>query len=883
MSEVHPSICRICPAHCPILVEVENGKAVKVTGDRSNDFYQGYICPKGTALPEQHDHPGRLLHSMKRGSDGIHRPIASQLAMDEIAAKTAAIVSRHGPRSVALYVGTGVIGQPPGPRLAGAWLNALGSPMMFSANTIDQPGKQIALALHGRWQADEHGFDDADTWLLAGTNPVISKSSGVPSQNPGGKIKAAVARGMKLIVIDPRRTETAKQAVLHLQIRPGEDPALLAGMLHVIIKERLYDSAFVEDNAEGFDALAAAVRLFTPEYVASRAEIPADQVVQAARIFGGARRGCAVGGTGTSFATRGTLTEYLCLCLNTICGRWQRAGEKVLRPNVLLPAYTARAQPWPPYQAWGYGEELRVRGLTDAACGLPTAALSDEILLEGEGQVRALFCLGGNPMMAWPDQRRTRAALDKLELLVTLDPEMSATSVLAHYVIAPRLTLETPGSSYLAESLKFYYIALGYGRPWAQYSPRIVEPPAGSDLIEEWQFFHGLAKRMGLQSHLFDQYGWGQHIENPLSAVPIDDDSPPSTEQLYEAFFQNARVPLDEIKRHPNGRVFDEIDERVQPREAGNTARLQLGDPDMMRALAEVREEIHPAQRRNPDFPFLLIPRRSNNFINSIGRSLESLKRDRPYNPAYAHPEDLAFLGIADGESVEIRSAHDAIQAVVKADETLRRGVIAMSHAFGGQPDEDARHREIGSSVSRLTVVNLDFDPISGIPRMGALPIAVTSLKEAAERQSPQQHSYAARDYSAIVARPGRRRDAEAPEPAVSAKPASTAAASPVASATVTMEGTWTMTIKSPTGPVVTTLVIERKDGVLGGTQTGQGLTSPIIDLLVEGNSVSWVNIATKPIKLKCSYQGMIEGSKITGKMKAGMMGSYAFSAIKAD
>jgi anaerobic selenocysteine-containing dehydrogenase len=881
MSEVHPSICRICPAHCPILVEVENGRAVKVTGDRSNDFYQGYICPKGSALPEQHSHPGRLLHSLKREEDGVLRPIASQQAMDEIAHKVSAIVSRHGPRAVALYVGTGVIGQPPGPRLAGAWLHAIGSPMMFSANSIDQPGKQIALALHGRWQADEHGFEDADTWLLVGTNPIVSKSSGVPNQNPGGKIKAAVAQGMQLIVIDPRRTETAKQAALHLQPRPGEDPTLLAGLLHVIIEERLYDAAFVRENAEGFEALAEAVRPFTPAYVAARAEVPVETVLRAARIFGSAKRGCALGGTGPSFATRGTLTEYLCLCLNTLCGRWARAGDKVLRPNVLLPAYTARAQPWPPYQAWGYGEELRVRGLTDSAGGMPTAALSDEILLEGQGQVRALFCLGGNPMMAWPDQRRTRAAMDKLELLVTLDPELSATSALAHYVIAPRLTLETPGSSYLTESLKFYYIALGYSRPWAQYSPRIVEPPPGSDLIEEWQFFHGLSKRMGIPSHLFDQYGWGQHMENPLSAVPIDDDSPPTTEELYEEFLKNARVPLEEIKRHPHGRVFDEIDERVQPREEGNTARLQLGDPDMMRTLAEVRGEVAPGQRPNPEYPFLLIPRRSNNFINSIGRTLERLKRDRPYNPAFAHPEDLASLGLADGESVEIRSAHDAIQAVVQADDTLRRGVVAMSHAFGGQPDEDDLHRQIGSNVGRLTVVDLDYDAVSGIPRMGALPIAITSMK-VVEKLGRTDRGNASRDYSAIVARPGRRREEAPAEPTASA-PAVAAAPRPEdMSAPVTIEGTWILTIKSPTGPVSTTLLLERRNGVLGGSQTGQGTTSPILDVTFDGSNITWTNVATKPIKLKCSFQAVLEGRQMTGKMKAGFMGSYAFSAVKS-
>jgi anaerobic selenocysteine-containing dehydrogenase len=345
--------------------------------------------------------------------------------------------------------------------------------------------------------------------------------------------------------------------------------------------------------------------------------------------------------------------------------------------------------------------------------------------------VKALFCLGGNPMMAWPDQRRTRAAMEKLELLVTFDPEMSATSSLADYVIAPRLTLETPGMTQPAEALKYFTIGIGFPRPWAQYTPRIVAPPQGSDVIEEWQFFHGLAKRMGIALKLVGFYGWGKHVESPPVIVPIDDEHPPTTEQIYAELTKTARIPLDEVRRHRHGRVFDEIDERVQPREAGNTDRLQIGDPHMMRALAEVRAEDYAKRRADAERPFLLVPRRSNNFMNSSGRSLAKLTRERPYNPAFVHPDDLAALGIASGQSVEIRSAHDAIQAVVEADDTLRRGVVAMTHAFGGHPDEDGRHREIGSNTGRLMPADLEYDPVSGMPRMGALPISIAPLKTA--------------------------------------------------------------------------------------------------------------------------------------------------------
>lgn len=724
-SETVPSICRFCLAHCPVLVDVEDGRVVGVRGDPEAPLFHGYTCPKGRALPEQHNHPERLLTSLVRRDDGTHAPIASERAMDEIAAKVQGLLERHGPRSVALYVGTNSLPYAASPGLANAWLRALGSPMFFTSNTIDQPGKQIAAALHGGWQAGEHAFDTADTWMLIGLNPLISKSAGVPSQNPGRKLTEALERGLTLIAIDPRRSETARRAALHLQPRPGEDPTLVAGLLRVVIREELYDRAFVEENARGLEALAAAVEPFTPEYVAERAGIDAEALVRAARTFARGPRGCVVAGTGPSFSTHGNLTEYLCLCLNTVCGRWNRAGERAIRPNVLMPAYTPKAQPFPPYRAWGYGEKLRVRGLTNCASGMPTAALADEILMEGEGQVKALFCLGGNPMMAWPNQRKTLEAMRKLELLVTLDPELSATARLAHYVIASPLTLETPGMTQPAEMLKFFGPTLGFNRAYAQYAPRVVSPPQGSDLVEEWEFFYGLAQRMGLDLSVVGFYGWGRHVESPPIVTPLDMETKPTTEALFEILTKGSRIPLDEVKRHPHGRVFDDVEMVVAPRDPNDETRLELASEPMLRELAEVRSEDHHARQATDRYPLRLIPRRANRFVNSSGRSLLSLRGRRPYNPAYLSPADLERLALQPGDLVEIRSRHGAIAGIVDADPDLRPGCLSLTHAFGGLPDDDEDVREVGSATARLTSDDAEYDPVTGMPRLGAIPVSV--------------------------------------------------------------------------------------------------------------------------------------------------------------
>ena len=230
---------------------------------------------------------------------------------------------------------------------------------------------------------------------------------------------------------------------------------------------------------------------FTPDYAARRAGVPEAQILDAARTFATAKRGMTTAGTGPNMAPRGTLSEYLVLVINTLCGRWLREGEPMPNPFVLLPERRGRAQAEPKPDAFGFGEQLRVRDLTDNASGLSAAALADEILMDGEGQVKALFSVGGNPMTAWPDQLKTFQAMNTLELNVALDIKMSATAKLAHYVIPPKLGLETPAISQPNEGIWFYGFSTGFPEPYAMYQPALIAPPDNSDLLEEWEVFYG--------------------------------------------------------------------------------------------------------------------------------------------------------------------------------------------------------------------------------------------------------------------------------------------------------------------------------------------------------------------------------------------------------
>jgi anaerobic selenocysteine-containing dehydrogenase len=355
---------------------------------------------------------------------------------------------------------------------------------------------------------------------------------------------------------------------------------------------------------------------------------------------------------------------------------------------------------------------------------MPTAALSDEILLEGDGQVRALICLGANPMAAWPDQRKTQRALEKLELLVTLDVTMSLTSRLADYVVATRLQLETPGMTQRAEALKYYTPGIGFSPPYAQYSPRIVAPPPGSELIEEWEFFHGLARRLGHDLSMGVYFGFGAYSEAPPVQIQVRTSDQLSTEEIYERICATSRIPLEEVQRHPHGKIFD-VHEVVRPKDPDCNGRLDVGNRYMMEELAAVSAFDFRKERENFEYPFRLIPRRSNHFINSSGLGLPRLNRGTRYNATFMHPQDLAELNLAPGDPITIRSAHDFIPGIVAADETLRRKVIAMHHCFGGLVDEDHKFVEQGSNVSRLVANDRQYDRITGIPRMSNIPVSV--------------------------------------------------------------------------------------------------------------------------------------------------------------
>jgi len=704
--DTRKSYCRICSAFCAIEVDVEEGRVTSVRGDASDPVTAGYTCSKGRQLAHQLHGPGRLRGSMKRGGDGSFEPISVETAMDEIAERLRAIIAEHGPRAVASYSGTAAYFNSATLPVVRAWHRGIGSISNYSTLTIDQPAKMIAAARHGVWAGGGHTFASSDVALSIGNNPVVSGLTlpgGVPGTNPVGSLNAARRRGLDLICIDPRRSEVARRAQLHLQVKPGEDATLLAGMLRAILAEGLHDADFCRDHTRGLEELSEALADFTPEYVEARSGVPAALVLEAARRFAAGPRGYASSGTGPDMGPRPTLTEHLIVSLNTLCGRHNREGERIPNPGALSPPFPRPAQAiprelLPPILQWGSGPESRFRGLRQMFEEMPTSTLAEEILTPGDGQIRALISVGGNPLLAVPDPARMRKAIDSLDLHVCVDITLSASAQRADYVISARHPLEREDVTEFMDP--FYEV------PYAHYTRAVVEPD--SEVLEDWELFLGLARRLG------------SRIELPGGAVDLE--NPPDKLALLQLLRPVTRIPLARMRDAEGGRIYDELDVRVGPAIPGIEARLDFAPAGICEELRSLRREPFDEAGTHPQ---RLICRRLPHVSNTVGHDFPEARARGTTNPAFMHPQELARLGVAAGELVEIASQHGAILAVAEPSDELLPGVVSMAHGFGDASLDPQRVREVGSNTGLLVATDRDYDSITGMARQSAVPVVV--------------------------------------------------------------------------------------------------------------------------------------------------------------
>jgi len=713
------SFCRICTGGCGMVLKVDDeGHIVDIRADEDHPMTKGYACFKGLQAEEAHHGPARLLHPLKHQPDGSFERIGLEQALDEIAEKLRPWYESGDRDAIGLFNGNGASLCSSAHGMHFSFLPSLGSRRHYTTVTIDQPAKTVSFERLGGWPAGLQGIRGSDVALVFGANPLVSHALvGFLFADPARRLKEARRKGLKLIVVDPRKSDTGKLADIHLQPIPGQDAAIAGALIRIILDEGWHDADFVWRFAtpEGVDALREAVDPLTEEYVETRAGLEAGQLRAVAEMFArDSKRGAAYTATGPSMSPFGSLAQHLIDCLNVICGRYRRAGDDIT-VDILTPPNPVHEEAISPPRSWEQMPPGRIRGVGALAGESLTATLADEALTPGEGQLRCLLLAGANPMNSMPDTLNLREALKALDLLVVIDPYMTATAQYAHYILPPKmqyeradLPLSLPGFTLLTDN-------------WCQYAPPVIDPPEGSEVCDEWYPFWGIAKRLGFA---IDYLGKG----------PLPMDRAPSTEELLAIRMSDARLSFEEVKAYGNGNVWDFEDAVVQPGRAGMSGRFDLMPEDVageLRNFMRMTISAGDIRSQGETFSHLLTCRRLRNVFCSNGTELAHTRKLLPYNPAYLHPDDMGALGLERGDAIRITSDAGSIQAVAHPDADVRPGVVSLSHGWGGEPVEPGEEWDGAANVNLLIAADRDYDRITALPRMSAIPVNLERINAA--------------------------------------------------------------------------------------------------------------------------------------------------------
>jgi anaerobic selenocysteine-containing dehydrogenase len=734
----HLRICPLCEATCGLSLTMEDDRVTAVAGDDADVFSAGYLCPKGVALAELHDDPDRLTRPLVRQPDGSHAEVSWEEAFAEVDRRLTAIVEAHGREAVAMYAGNPNVHNLAGQLALPVLTKALGTRNVFTASTMDQMPKHVSAGLMfgEKLAIPVPDIDRTDHLVILGADPLTSNGSLWTAPDMPGRIRALLARGGRLVVVDPRRSQTARRATQHVQVRPGTDALLLAGMLATIVEEGLVDLGDAAPHLSGVEEVRAAAGRFTPERVASRCGVEAEVIRGMARDLAAAERGCVYGRIGTHTVEFGTLAAWLVDVLNALTGNLDREG------GAMWPLAAAGQR-----NATGgvqHGREVRfgrfassVRGLPEVFGELPVAALAEEI---DAGPVRALFTVAGNPALSAPDGARLDRALAGLELMVSVDVYRNETTRHADVIL--------PVPSPLARGhydLAFNQLAV---RNTARWSPPATAVPDG--MLDEWAILLRLAGIAAGQGPAADLDGLDDFVAHQVAAREVT--TPGSrvsgrdplellaalaprrgAERLLdlllrvgpygEAFGEDPDgLTLEVLEDNPHGVDLGALRPRLPGMLRTPTGRVELAPAPIIADLDRLEASLD-----RDEAPFTLVGRRHLRSNNSWMHNLPALASGTNRCTLQVNVDDAADLGLVDGETARIASRTGEVEAEVEVVDDLLRGVVSLPHGWGHDRPGAALAVASGRPGVNSNVLTDPeaIDPLSGNAVLNAIPVTL--------------------------------------------------------------------------------------------------------------------------------------------------------------
>jgi anaerobic selenocysteine-containing dehydrogenase len=708
----HPTFCRICEPLCGLIATVEDGRLLSLAPDPDNVMTRGHVCPKGLAFAEVQNDPERVLHPLRRRPDGEFEQVTWDEALDDIGARLRQIVRTGGGESVGIYVGNPMAFNSAASLWTGAVRGALGAPQIYSSGSQDANSRFVAnkLLYGALTQTPFPDLERTDFLLMLGANPFVSHMSMVRVPRVQETLKAIAARGGRVVVVDPRRTETAR-VFEHVAIRPDADAWLLLSLLHVVFDEGLADEAAIAEQSSGVEALRAQVAGFAPEDTEARTGIPAREVRALARDFAAAPSAAAYGRTGVCLGRHATLVNYLIDALALVTGNLDRDGGLLfVRAPVPLEDMAERAG-----QATYGATRTRIGDFPDVFGMTPSAVMPDEITTPGRGQMRALINLAGNLALSAPDPATLEKALPELDLHVALDLYVNETNRHADYVLPATTFLEREDVTMLLAAA---------GQPSLQYTPAAV--PAYGEARPEWQILDDMLARAGLGRFASGRAG---SIVRRLPLTPMRMvDLLLRTGPYGDRFgLRRSGWSLAKLRRHPHGVVLADRPPVGLRTEAVRHPehRVRLDAPEIAAELARLGDR----HVEDPDLPLRMIGLREMRSINSWMHNSALMMKGARQHAARVNPADAAAAGLVHGEKVRIRSRHGEIVTLVKVTDEVGPGTVAVPHGWGHDGGWTRANGAGGANVNVLTSGALDeVERLAGMSHLNGIPVALECL-----------------------------------------------------------------------------------------------------------------------------------------------------------
>ena len=667
--------CTLCEATCGLQFEVEGDRIVSVRPDEEDVFSKGYACPKGIAIGEVHHDPDRLRKPVRRTASGNFEPIPWAEAFDLTVDRLRMCRDRYGKDSIGIYYGNPLVYDHGPSLLMNSFIDAIGTRNRFGPNSQDiNPRLLASYHLYGAsWSIPVPDVDRAHYFLCIGANPVVSNGSLCTAPNLRGRIRAIRERGGRVVVVDPRFTETAREADEHVSIRPGSDAALLFAMVQVLAERGRVAHELLAKATRGWEEIEPRLKAFSPERAARFTGVPAETIQRLSVEFAESPAAVAYSRMGICGSPFATLATYAVDLLNIVAGRLGREGGVMFPTPAIDMSQVLRLAGLDGHNRW----RSRVRGLPEAVGDLPAATMADEIETPGEGQVRAVVTFAGNPVLSIPNGRRLAAALEKVDFMVSIDLYVNETTRYADVILPPSWNLTHDHMDVL-----FPLVSV---RNVARWSPPVVEPGEGE--LADWEILLELTERLGggpMGMPALDRLlRFGRHLGyrwNPTQVAGLLLRLGPYGDRFLP--WSNG-LNLEKLKAATHGIDLGPLVPGFERRVVHRDKRIHLDAQPILESMEELERQLDAT--RDPG-ELLLVGRREVRTNNSWMHNLPSLVSGRERCLLFVHPEDAQRAGIVDGETAVLESRVHSGKVRVRVTDEMRPGVVSLPHGWGHAP-----------------------------------------------------------------------------------------------------------------------------------------------------------------------------------------------------